>query len=151
MELKHFTQDGNRYTHKTPKGFAVLIITLLIVLTGVGFWIKVPSFSGVFGIFLILYILNLFTRNMVVDMDKRIISGKIALLRPTIEIPIDDIIRFEFFQIKTYFVTTSTSLNMYYQKNGKKKGVMIVNGVTKKLIQETLNEIETILGQYEQH
>lgn len=143
---KNFTREGNLYKMKPQYGFYIFAIALALGLAYLGFYIKSPATLWIFLALAVIFILSALTRSLVVDMDRKEINVKMALIRPTYTIPIADIQHFELYSLKQNLITTNTTLNVYYLKDGKEKSTALAQGFTKRAMQHILNDIEDIIG-----
>ncbi|NML39560.1 EbsA family protein [Chitinophaga sp. G-6-1-13] len=143
---KRFTREGNVYKMKPQYGFSIIAIALALGLAYLGFHIKSPAVVWIFLALAVIFILSAFTKSLVVDMDKKVINAKMALIKPAYTIPIEDIQHFELYSLRTNFITTNTTLNVYFLKDGKEKSASLAQGITKRAMQNILNDIEEIIG-----
>ncbi|MBO9592784.1 MAG: hypothetical protein J7599_07730 [Niabella sp.] len=150
QSLKHFTAEGNVYKMKPSYFLPVAIIILLPLLS---YFIlregKYPVIGWLLLALAVLGFLGMISRSLVIDLNTREIRAKAALLRPAVRIPLSDFQNFELHQIKQGFVTTNTSLNICYLKDGKTKRALIAQSVTTRAMQRILNEIDEIISNYD--
>ncbi|MBC9909892.1 EbsA family protein [Chitinophaga varians] len=131
---------------KPQYGFSIFVILLALALAFLGFYIKSPWVMWLFLALAVIFILSAFTKSLVVDMDQKVINVKMALIKPAYTIPIADIQQFELYSLRTNFITTNTTLNVYYLKDGKEKSASLAQGITKRAMQNILNDIEEIIA-----
>ncbi|SKA44317.1 hypothetical protein SAMN04488128_106376 [Chitinophaga eiseniae] len=143
---KYFTREGNVYKMKPQLGFNIVVIGLALAFVVLGIYIKSPGVIWIFAACGVIFVLSAFTKSLVIDMDKKEISGRMALIKPVFTIPIAAIQHFELYSVRQNFITTNTTLNMYYLKDGKEKSVSLVQGFTARGIQGVLNDIEEIIS-----
>lgn len=147
MNLKHFTKEGNVYSMKTQKTFAIILIGGLLLVTFATYYAEMPTLPWVFLVLAILSAISIISKKLTIDLDKKEIHAKIGLVKPAVIIPIDSIQNFELYSLSQGFIRTNTALNVYYiNKNGKEKSAGIAQGFTLKAMQSILNEIEEILA-----
>ncbi|WP_343746590.1 hypothetical protein [Chitinophaga sp.] len=146
---KGFTREGNVYKMKPQYGFSIIVITLTLGFAYFGFHVKSAAVMWLFLAAAVMFILSAFTKSLVIDMDRKVINVKMALLRPAYIIPIEDIQHFELYSIRRNFITTNTTLNVYFLKDGKEKSASLAQGITKRAMQNVLNDIEEIIGAHE--
>lgn len=144
-ELKYFTRNGNQYTMKKQLGFNFVVIGGMLGATILGVYIDLPAMSWVCGILTVIVAIALYLKRVVIDMDNRSIFIKSGLIQPGIQIPFNDFVTFQLASIRHYFITTNTSLNLLFMKNGKERSLAIATGFTVKAMQRVLNEIEEII------
>ncbi len=144
--MKHFTQDGNLYKKKAQITVNIILVVGLLVIAYAGYYAKAPAMMWVFLGLAVFSFLGTITQRLVIDLDNRVISGKMALLKPSFRIPIDNIQNFELYSLSQNFIRTNTALNLYYiNDKGKEKVTSIAQAFSMKPIQNILNEIEEIL------
>jgi hypothetical protein len=144
--MRYFEREGNLYKLKRQY---VLIAFVLIVLTGlaiIGVFTNLPGVTWVFGIMAVLYFLAIYVRRVEIDMDQKELLVKNGLITPVVRIPFADFLTFELVRTSQYYITTNTSLNLRYAKNGKEKVTGIAQGLTSRQMQNILNEIDEIIG-----
>lgn len=150
QSFKYFTAAGNVYKMK-PSYF--LPIALLIILPALSFFIlregRYPVVGWLVLALALLGFAGMISRSLIIDFNSGEIRAKAALLRPAVRIPLADFQSFELHQLKQGFITTNTSLNICYLKNGKTKRALIAQGVTTRAMQRVLNEIDEIISNYD--
>ena len=150
MNLKHFTKNGNQYTMKIQYGSSVILIGGLFAVAFGAFYIDIPALMWTMLVLGILCIVAIASKKLTIDLDKRVISAKVGLVKPAVIIPFDSIQNFEMYSLSQGFVQTNTALNVYYlNEKGKEKSAGIAQGFTKSAMQSILNEVEDILAQDE--
>src|SRR5690554_1429812 len=147
MNLKHFTKEGNVYSMKTQKTFAIILIGGLLLVTFATYYAEMPTLPWVFLVLAILSAISIISKKLTIDMNKKEIHAKVGLVKPAVVIPIDSIQNFELYSLSQNFIRTNTALNVYYiNKKGKEKSSGIAQGFTTSAMQNILNEIEEILA-----
>lgn len=134
------------YKMKPQLGFNIVVIGLALVFVVLGIIIKSPGVIWIFAACAVIFVLSAFTKSLVIDMDKKEISGKMALIKSGFTIPIAAIQHFELYSLRHNFITTNTTLNVYYLKDGKEKSVSLAQGFTARGMQGILNDIEEIIA-----
>lgn len=147
--MKSFEQDGNSYKMKPQYASSALLMGGLIGFVIVGFITDLPALSWTFGIVAVLVGIQIMTKSLVIDMDRKEIRVKVALMRGPTVVPLTDIDHFELHSVSQLFITINASLNLYYFKDGKEKLAPLAQGFTVRSMQRLLNDIEEILGSHE--
>jgi len=145
MELKYFTKSGNQFIMKRDYSFALIISIALAIFAGAGIWIKEMAMFWIFGILSVLSLISIWSKQIIIDLERKEIVVKIGLIGKPFPIPFEDFQNFELVRIKQYLLTTNTSLNIQYLKNGKEKSAMIAQGFTSRSMQNLANEIDEII------
>lgn len=148
-QLNYFIKNGNQYVMKREYGFSVMIAVAMAALAFVGIYIKETAMFWIFGVLAVLCFASIWSKQVIIDMDKKEIVMKIGFIGKLINIPLQDFQNFELIRIKHYFITTNTSLNLNYLKDGKEKEAMIAQGFTTRAMQNLANEIDEILASNE--
>lgn len=150
MQYKHFIkqQDG-KYSLKKKYGFALVITIAFLLLAFTGYRIANTAMIWVGLVIAAICALAFLSKTMVIDMQQKVIIAKNGLINPPVQIALADFENFELEKMQQYFITTNTMLNLYYQKNGKRKSVMIAQGFSTKPMQEIVNELEDIINSHE--
>ncbi|QSW88786.1 hypothetical protein J0383_21420 [Flavobacterium endoglycinae] len=130
---------------KRDYSFALLISIALAIFAGAGIWIKEMAMFWIFGILSVLSLISIWSKQIIIDLERKEIIVKIGLIGKPFPIPFEDFQNFELVRIKQYLLTTNTSLNIQYLKNGKEKSAMIAQGFTSKSMQNLANEIDEII------
>lgn len=146
--MKSFEQDGNSYKMKPQYMFSILLLGGLAGLFILGFVIHVPALSWIVGITAVLVGIQMMTKSFVIDMDRKEIRVKLALLRPPVTVSLADIDHFELHSVSQLFITINASLNLYYYQEGKEKIAPLAQGFTVRSMQRLLNDIEEIIGRH---
>src|SRR5690554_3556564 len=115
MSLKHFTKEGNVYSMKTQKTFAIILIGGLLLVTFATYYAEMPTLPWVFLVLAILSAISIISKKLTIDLDKKEIYAKIGLVKPAVIIPIDSIQNFELYSLSQGFIRTNTALNVYYR------------------------------------
>ncbi|MDM1044688.1 hypothetical protein HX004_06380 [Myroides sp. 1354] len=104
-----------------------LIALLLLVIATLAFWA--------------------FTTNKVyLNVKHKFIDVKVGLIHPTIRIPLDMIIQFEFHILSQNLIRTNAQLVLRYRISEGEKTVLIAQGFTKAAMEKILNELEKIIA-----
>lgn len=144
-KLQYFTKNENQYIMKREYGFALIISLALAVFAGAGIWIKEMAMFWIFGVLSVLCLISIWSKQVIIDLDRKEIIVKMGLIGKPFPIPFQDFQNFELVRLKQYLLTTNTSLNIYYLKDGKEKCAMIAQGFTSKAMQNLANEIDEII------
>ncbi|MBC9933135.1 hypothetical protein [Chitinophaga qingshengii] len=143
---KKFIKEGNVYKMKPQHTYNAVAIGLCLGLAYLGFRIHSSIFMWVFIVCTAIFVLSALSKSLVVDMDNKAINVKMSLLKPAMVIPFESIQHFELYTLKTNFITTNVTLNVYFLKDGKEKSAGLAQGFTKRSMQNLLNDIEDIIG-----
>src|SRR5690554_1774926 len=111
MNLKHFTKEGNVYSMKTQKTFAIILIGGLLLVTFATYYAEMPTLPWVFLVLAILSAISIISKKLTIDLDKKEIHAKIGLVKPAVIIPIDSIQNFELYSLSQGLDRKSTRLN----------------------------------------
>ncbi|WP_276381135.1 hypothetical protein [Flavobacterium sp. H4147] len=130
---------------KRDYSFALVISIALAIFAGAGIWIKEMAMFWIFGILSVLSLISIWSKQIIIDLERKEIIVKIGLIGKPFPIPFEDFQNFELVRIKQYLLTTNTSLNIQYLKNGKEKSAMIAQGFTSRSMQNLANEIDEII------
>lgn len=143
---KKFIKEGNVYKMKPQHVYNAVAISLCLGLAYLGFHIKSSLFMWIFLVCTMVFVISALSKSLVVDMDNKTINVKMSLLKPAMVIPFASIQHFELYTLKTNFITTNVTLNVYFLKDGKEKSTGLAQGFTKRSMQNLLNDIEDIIG-----
>ncbi|GEM_PF-646893 len=150
MQYKHFIKQADgKYSLKKKYGFGLVLVIAFLLLAFTGYNIGNTAMIWVGLIIAAICAFALLSKTMVIDMQQKVIIAKNGLINPPVQIALADFENFELEKMQQYFITTNTMLNLYYQKNGKRKSVMIAQGFTSKPMQEIVNELEDIISSHE--
>ncbi|ABQ06989.1 hypothetical protein SAMN05444146_3537 [Flavobacterium johnsoniae] len=147
--LKYFEKNGSQYTLKREYGFGIIVSVGMAAFAAAGLWLHEAVMFWIFDILAVLCFISIWMKQVSIDMDKKEITAKIGIINPPVRIPLQDFQNFELVRIRQYMLTTNTSLNAYYLKDGKEKCVMIAQAFTSRKIQNLANEIDEILNSNE--
>jgi hypothetical protein len=141
----YFTQQGNRYVMKKRYGFA-LVISIIFALCAIGGYVaRLPGVMWGAAALGILFLVSIARESVVIDLAQReIVLTKGLLARKTI-VPLAGLQHFEMVRMTHTLITVSTSLNAWYIQDSQDKVALISNGITRRAMQNVLNEIEEIL------
>lgn len=145
MEYRNFIREGNSYKMKPRTKFALVLLTGLLAFSLFGFFNNLPAMGWTFLIIALIPVITLRVQSLVIDMDRKEIRGKVALIKPGFTIPLQDFLNFELVKTQQAFITTNTTLNIWYLKNGKEKSAMVAQGFSAKSMQHLINDIEEII------
>jgi hypothetical protein len=142
---RYFTEQGNQYSMKRRYGYA-LIISIIFALCGFGGYVAhMPVVMWMAAGVTVLFLVSIGRESTVIDLTQReMVLTKGLLARKTI-VPLDAILHFEMVRVTHTLITVNTSLNVWYSRDGKEKVAMVSNGITRRAMQNLLNEIEEIL------
>lgn len=147
MKLKQFTQDGNLFKMKPLYGFNLILTGGLLLFAFLGYYADLPGLMWTILALAVLSFVSVSRKKLWIDINKKEIYVKSALIAPERTIPIDRIQNFELHTVSQYFIRTNASLNVYYiDQNGNEKLTGLAPGFTVSAIQNILNEIEDILA-----
>lgn len=133
---------------KREYGFSLIVCIGLAAFAVGGIWINEMAMFWIFGILSVCSIISIWSKQVIIDMDEKAIITKVGLIGKIFPIPLKDFQNFELVRMKQYFITTNTSLNVNYLKDGKEKSAMIAQGFTSRSMQNLANEIDEILNSY---
>jgi len=146
--MKYFVKNGNEYKMKTPWGLYSPIVGGFALMTILSF-VKAPE-SSLFWWLLamtIFLIISFLRRCFIIDLDKKHIKVRQGLFGIGDTILIDNQEGFTVHEMKQLFITTNVSLMARYVNNkGKYREIQLAQGISKKMIQNLLNEVEEILS-----
>lgn len=146
MQLQKFIQEGPVYTLKKNLTFKIIVLVGTTAMIVLGWKSDIVFLVWLFGILTLLNLITMLTDKLTIDTQSKIIKGKTGIYMQSFEIPFDKIINFEVFTMTTNFIRTGIYLNVYYENtNGKEKVKKLAQSMSKKYIQEVLNEIDEIL------
>ncbi|WP_293939875.1 hypothetical protein [Sphingobacterium sp. UBA5996] len=145
--IKNFKKDGNRYILKRQYGFGILIVAGLTVLAWFGYTSNNAAMMWIFGIFAALCFLSIYTERMVIDLDEKALFIKRGLKAETC-IPFSDIAHYQMSRLIYIFIPVNTSLNVRYFSAGEEKFAIVAQGLSKRAMQDILNDIEEITQPY---
>lgn len=143
-ELKYFTQNGNQYIMKGQRGFSLVVIIGLAAAAVGGVYAHLPGLTWICGILALLFIVAIFLKRLVIDLDQQAFILKSGLFSTTTTVPFGDFLNFELASVRHSFIIVNTSLNICFTKNGKERALTIAQGFTVRAMQNVLNEIEDI-------
>jgi hypothetical protein len=141
----YFTEQGNQYVMKKRYGFA-LVISIIFALCGIGGYVAhLPAVMWGAAALVIVFLVSVARESVLIDLAKQeIVTTKGLFARKTI-IPLAGIQHFEMVRMTHTLITVSTSLNAWYIQDGREKVAMVSNGITRRAMQNLLNEIEEII------
>lgn len=146
MDFKYFTNESGVYKFKAQTLFKFIICFLLFGLVIAGWLLKATVISWLFGILLIMVVITIFVDKFEIDTNRKIINVKQGIMMQGGEVSFERIINFEMLTTTTNFIRSSVQLNLYYfNDKGKEKVVKVAVGMSKKHMQNILNEIDEIL------
>ncbi|GEJ45963.1 MULTISPECIES: hypothetical protein [unclassified Chryseobacterium] len=145
--FKNFKKVGNRYILKRQYGFGILIVTGLAVMAWVGYNSDNKAMMWIFGIFAAICFLSIYTERMVIDLDAKTLFIKRGL-KAEISIPFSDIGHYQMSRLIYIFIPVNTSLNVCYFTAGEEKFAIVAQGLSKRAMQDILNDIEAITLPY---
>ncbi|MFH6991539.1 hypothetical protein [Flavobacterium sp. FlaQc-48] len=148
-QLKYFIKNGNRYVMKKEYAFGFIISFGLAGIALTGIWINELSITWILGILSVLCFISIWLKHVIIDLDKKEFVLKSGLIVPSVCIPLKDFQNFELVRTKQYLITTNTSLNICYLKDGKEKYAILSQGFTTQKMQNLANEIDEILNDNE--
>jgi hypothetical protein len=148
-KLKYFKKDANRYVMKKEYTFGLIVSFGLAGIATAGIWINEPSIAWILGILSVLCFISIWIKDVTIDLDKKEFILKSGLIVPAIRVRLQDFQNFELVRTQQYLITTNTSLNICYLKDGKEKYVILSQGFTTQKMQNIANEIDEILHNHE--
>ncbi|OXA83180.1 hypothetical protein [Flavobacterium hercynium] len=144
-EFKKFTKAGNLYTLKRQFGFSIIVVALFLVFAYICFTSKMSMFGwGLIAVSAFCAI-AFWLQHFSIDMDDKVMTAKMGLIKKTVYIPLTDIRNFRVVKISHNFIRTNVILNVSYVEDGKEKVTGITQAFTVRAIQNTINEIEEII------
>lgn len=146
MQLQKFTQEGSIYTLKKYLTFKIIILVGTSVMVAIGWKADMPFLTWLFGILTVLNLITMLTDKLTIDTQSKVIKARMGIYMQYFEIPFDKIINFEVFTMTINFIRSGVYLNVYHENTkGKEKVKKLAQSMSKKYIQEVLNEIDEIL------
>ncbi|QGK73480.1 hypothetical protein [Flavobacterium sp. SLB02] len=148
-KLKYFKKDANRYVMKKEYTFGLIVSFGLAGIAAAGIWINELGIAWILGILSVLCFISIWIKDVTIDLDKKEFILKSGLIVPSIRVRLQDFQNFELVRTKQYLITTNTSLNICYLKDGKEKYAILSQGFTTQKMQNLANEIDEILHNHE--
>ncbi|WP_312136372.1 hypothetical protein [Sphingobacterium sp.] len=147
--MKYFVKNGNEYKMKPQWGIYSTIVGFFALLTILSFT-KAPDSSlycWLLGMTIFL-IISFLRRCFIIDLNQKHIKVRNGLFGIGHTILLDNLVGLTVHEIKQVgFITTNVSLiARFVNQKGKYRETQLVQAVSKKKIQNILNEIEEILG-----
>ncbi|MBT1712184.1 hypothetical protein KK062_28340 [Fulvivirgaceae bacterium PWU5] len=142
---RYFTEQRNQYVMNRRYGFA-LFISIILAVSGFGGYVgNMPWVMWMAAGVTMLFLVSIGRESTVIDLAQReMVLTKGLFARKTI-VPLDAILQFEMVRVTHTLITVNTSLNVWYSRDGKPKVAMVCNGITRRAMQNLLNEIEEII------
>ena len=145
-QLEYFTKESGTYKFKPKIAFKIIMSILLLGVVIAGYTTKVPAFSWLFGILLVMIVVTIFTDKFEIDTNRKMIVLRQGIYMQSRSVPFDKIVGFEMFTTSVNLVRSSVALNLYYEnEKGKEKVIKVAQSMSKKHIQKIMNEVDDIL------
>ncbi|AZB08571.1 hypothetical protein EG344_06805 [Chryseobacterium sp. G0162] len=142
---KFYKQEGNQYIFKNQPVFVSVLCLFFLIIAGLIFK-DVRALSLILIALVVLIAINFFTKKLVIDMDRKTITGKHTIFVPARTYDIKDFTNFHVLATKYMgFITTNVVLSIYFEVDGKEKHLTIGQALTQKGIQKMVNETEDIM------
>ncbi len=143
---KFYKQEGNQYIFKNQPVFVAVLCILFLIVAALLFN-SVRTLSYVIIAVVALILVNFFTKQFIIDMDRMTITGKHTIFVPARTYPIENFRNFHVLATKYMgFITTNVMLSAYFEVDGKEKQLTIGQALTQRGIQKMVNETEDIMN-----
>lgn len=141
-----YKQEGNQYIFKNQPVFVSVLCIIFLIVAALLFN-SVRTFSYVIIAVVVLIMINFFTKKLIIDMDRKTITGKHTIFVPARTYPLENFRNFHVLATKYMgFITTNVVLSMYFEVDGKEKQLTVGQALTQKGIQKMVNETEDIMN-----
>ncbi|WP_312511546.1 hypothetical protein [Chryseobacterium culicis] len=141
-----YKQEGNQYIFRNQPVFVTVLCIIFLVVAGLLFN-SVRALSYVLIAVVALIVLNFFNKKLIIDMDRKMITGKHSVFVPARTYPLENFRNFHVLATKYLgFITTNVMLSMYFEVDGKEKQLTVGQALTQKGIQKMVNETEDIMN-----
>ncbi|MBP2619365.1 hypothetical protein [Chryseobacterium jejuense] len=142
---KFYKQEGNQYIFKNQPVFVSVLCLFFLIIAGLVFK-DVRILSLILIALVVLIAINFFTKKLIIDMDRKTITGKHTIFVPARTYDLKDFTNFHVLATKYMgFITTNVILSIYFEVDGKEKHLTIGQALTHKGIQKMVNETEDIM------
>lgn len=140
-----YKQEGNQYIFKNQPVFVSVLCIFFLIIAGLIFK-DVQILSLILIALVALIAINFFTKKLIIDMDRKTITGKHTIFVPARTYDLKDFTNFHVLATKYMgFITTNVILSIYFEVDGKEKHLTIGQALTQKGIQKMVNETEDIM------
>lgn len=140
-----YKQEGNQYIFKNQPVFVTVLCLIFLIIAGLIFN-NVRTVSLIIIAVVALIVINFFTKKLIIDMDRKTITGKHTIFVPARTYDLKDFTNFHVLSTKYMgFITTNVILSIYFEVDGKEKHLTIGQALTQKGIQKMVNETEDIM------
>lgn len=140
-----YKQEGNQYIFKNQPVFITILCLFLLIIAGFIFN-NARTVSLIIIAVVVLIVINFFTKKLIIDMDRKTITGKNTIFVPARTYDIKDFTNFHVLSTKYLgFITTNVILSIYFEVDGKEKYLTIGQAISQKGIQKMVNETEDIM------
>lgn len=142
---KFYKQEGNQYIFKNQPVFVSVLCIFFLIIAGLIFK-DVQILSLILIALVALIAINFFVKKLIIDMDRKTITGKHTIFVPARTYDLKDFTNFHVLATKYMgFITTNVILSIYFEVDGKEKHLTIGQALTQKGIQKMVNETEDIM------
>ncbi|WP_160139230.1 hypothetical protein [Chryseobacterium sp. c4a] len=140
-----YKQEGNQYIFKNQPVFVTVLCLIFLIIAGVIFN-NARTVSLIIIAVVALIVINFFTKKLIIDMDRKTITGKHTIFVAARTYNLKDFTNFYVLSTKYMgFITTNVVLSIYFEVDGKEKYLTIGQALTQKGIQKMVNETEDIM------
>jgi hypothetical protein len=123
------------------------VLCIIFLIVAALLFNSVRTFSYVIIAVVVLIMINFFTKKLIIDMDRKTITGKHTIFVPARTYPLENFRNFHVLATKYMgFITTNVVLSMYFEVDGKEKQLTVGQALTQKGIQKMVNETEDIMN-----
>lgn len=141
-----YKKDGTLYVFKNQPVFISILVILFFIAAGLTYKYGIP----LLGLFLIavgiLIIVNFFAKKLVIDPQRRTITGKHSIFVPAKTYSFQDFTGFQMLVMRYMgLIRTNVILSIHFNVNGKDEKLTIGQSLTRKGIQKMVNETEDIM------
>lgn len=141
-----YKKDGTLYVFKNQPVFISILVILFFIAAGLAYKYRIP-FLGLFLIAVgILIIINFFAKKLVIDPQRKTITGKHSIFVPAKTYSFQDFTGFQILVMRYMgLIRTNVILSIHFNANGKDEKLTIGQSLTRKAIQKMVNETEDIM------
>lgn len=141
-----YKQEGNQYIFKNQPVFVTVLSLIFLVIAGLIFN-SARTVSLIIIAVVVLIVINFFTKKLIIDMDRKTITGKHTIFVPARTYDLKDFSHFHVLATKYMgFITTNVMLSVHFEVDGKEKQLTVGQALTQKGIQKMVNETEDIMN-----
>ncbi|WP_286462592.1 hypothetical protein [Myroides sp. 1372] len=144
--MKHFKQRGETYFLKPQYKLAIIVVLGFLSFAYMSYLVEFPLIALLLLVIATLAFWAFTTNKVYLNVKHKFIDVKVGLIHPTIRIPLDMIIQFEFHILSQNLIRTNAQLVLRYRISEGEKTVLIAQGFTKAAMEKILNELEKIIA-----